>query len=122
MEYILSKEPKGKKFLYTVKDSSGNIKATRLSTRNYVACTVDGSFFFGREDLIAKGEHGRILSRAYQILEHPKAAYEALVQYFTPSYRKQWKEENPYEEWIKRSEEWAKDKVERYGTIVILQD
>lgn len=122
MEYTLSKEPKGKKFLYTVKDGNGNIKAKRISARNYVACTVDGEFFFGRKDLIGKGDHGRILSEAYKILEQPQEAYKAREQSFIPSYRKQWEKENPYEEWIKRNEEWAKDVVERYGTVVILQD
>lgn len=31
MEYTLSKEPKGKKFLYTVKDGNGNIKAKSVA-------------------------------------------------------------------------------------------
>ena len=59
---ILTKATKGKKFIYEVKNEAGEIKAQRISARDYVACTADGSLFFGRRDLIGKGEHGRQLT------------------------------------------------------------
>lgn len=59
---ILTKAAKGKKFIYEVKNEAGEIKAQRISARDYVACTADGSLFFGRRDLIGKGEHGRQLT------------------------------------------------------------
>lgn len=59
---ILTKAPKGKKFIYEIKNEAGEIKAQRISERDYVACTADGSMFFGRRDLIGKGEHGRQLT------------------------------------------------------------
>lgn len=40
--YNLSKEQKGKNFLYTVTDINGNVISKRTSKREYVACTADG--------------------------------------------------------------------------------
>lgn len=59
--YKLNKETKGKKHLYTVTDESGNVISTRTSARDYVACTINGEFYFGRLDLIGKGDHGRAI-------------------------------------------------------------
>lgn len=59
---ILTKTAKGKKFIYEVKNETGEIKAQRISARDYVACTADGNMFFGRRDLIGKGEHRRQLT------------------------------------------------------------
>lgn len=93
-KYILSKQVKGKKYLYTVKDENGNVVSTRTSARNYVACTADGSFYFGRLDLIGKGDHGKRLSHTAAILANPEKEYKKMVAYFTPDYREQWKTEN----------------------------
>ena len=58
-KYILSKKAKGKKYQYTVTDEKGNVVSTRTSARDYVACTANGEFYFGRLDLIGKGDHGK---------------------------------------------------------------
>lgn len=55
-KYILSKKVKGKKYQYTVTDEKGNVISTRTSARDYVACTANGEFYFGRLDLIGKGD------------------------------------------------------------------
>jgi hypothetical protein len=48
------------RFLYEVKDASGNVISQRFSNNpNYVAATISGSFYFGRIDLIGKGDHGK---------------------------------------------------------------
>ena len=74
---ILTKAAKGKKFIYEVKNEAGEIKAQRISARDYVACTADGSLFFGRRDLIGKGEHGRQLAayRAGSVNSRESEAY-----------------------------------------------
>jgi len=50
---------KAGKYFYEIQDESGNILTTRKSNREYAAATIDGRFFFGRIDLIGKGDHGR---------------------------------------------------------------
>ena len=64
--YRLTKtELKNGKFLYEVKDENNNTISKRTSTRgHYIACTIDGQFFFGRRDLIGKGMHGQLLNQA----------------------------------------------------------
>lgn len=62
MEYTLEvTETKNKagRFHYKVKDSNGQVISERKSNREYVACTIDGSNYFGRLDLVGKGDHGR---------------------------------------------------------------
>mgnify|MGYP000940832700 CR=1 FL=1 len=66
MTYILTKTETGKKagkYLYTVKNQFGEVITERTSNRDYVACTIDGRFFFGRTDLIGKADHGRYVKR-----------------------------------------------------------
>lgn len=55
---------KAGKYLYEIQDASGNTLVTRRSNREYVAATIDGRFFFGRIDLIGKGDHGRTVKWA----------------------------------------------------------
>lgn len=50
---------KSAKFHYKVVDETGNIISERKSNREYVACTIHGQYYFGRLDLIGKGDHGR---------------------------------------------------------------
>lgn len=101
-KYILTKTQKGRKFLYEVKDENGNVISKRTSVRdNYIAATSNGEFYFGRIDLIGKGEHGRILNQINDCLNHPKELYEKLVKSFIPSYRNEWKKENPFDKWYK---------------------
>lgn len=98
-KYILVKKVKGKKYEYQVIDvDSKAIVSKRTSAREYVACTADGSFYFGRLDLIGKGDHGKWLSRTAEILANPEKAYKKIVAYLTPDYRKQWIAENPAEQ------------------------
>lgn len=54
---------KAGKFHYQVVDETGNVLTDRKSNREYVACTINGEFFFGRLDLIGKGGHGRQVKR-----------------------------------------------------------
>jgi hypothetical protein len=49
---------KAAKFIYQVIDEAGNVITERKSNKEYVACTADGVYFFGRLDLIGKGNHG----------------------------------------------------------------
>lgn len=78
--YKLTATPKGNKNLYQVIDETGKVVSQRLSTRKYVACTIDGSFYFGRLDLIGKGEHGQTLSRIQESKNTSREAYEAILK------------------------------------------
>lgn len=99
-KFILTKTQKGKKFLYEVKDENGNVISKRLSSRDgYIAATSNGEFYFGRLDLIGKGEHGRQLREFTDLLNNPKALYEKTMKNFSPDYRLKWKKENPFEKW-----------------------
>jgi hypothetical protein len=64
MNYILKvteTNNKAGKFLYQIIDETGNVVTERRSNREYVAATINGAFFFGRVDLVGKGDHGRYL-------------------------------------------------------------
>jgi hypothetical protein len=67
--YTLTKtELKNGKFQYSVTDQNGNIISERKSANEYVACTIDGSSYFGRLDLIGKGDHGRRINHVMWLL------------------------------------------------------
>lgn len=76
-KYILTKTPKGKKFLYEVKDENGNVISKRTSTRDYVACSVSGEFYFGRLDLVGKGNYGMRLAGAQKRANYSTSVYMA---------------------------------------------
>lgn len=62
MNYTLTKKETGNKaarFHYQITDESGTIISERKSNRDYVAATINAHYFFGRLDLIGKGDHGR---------------------------------------------------------------
>lgn len=121
-KYILVKKVKGKKYEYQVIDADSKaIVSKRTSAREYVACTADGSFYFGRLDLIGKGDHGKGLSRTTEILANPERAYKKQVAYFVPSYRKEWIAENPADEWIARNVNWATERQKELNAIAYLQ-
>jgi len=69
MNYILkvttqshpTNSSKPQKFIYTVLNQEGKEISTRKSFRKYVAATINGQFYFGRLDLIGKGDHGKQL-------------------------------------------------------------
>lgn len=73
-------ELKNGKILYTVIDSDGNILAQRTSIRKYIACTIDGDYFFGRYDLIGKGDHGRRLASIDKHKNTSREAYDAELE------------------------------------------
>ena len=53
---------KAAKFHYQViNDETGEVVSQRKSNNDYVACTINGQFYFGRLNLIGKGEHGNQL-------------------------------------------------------------
>lgn len=62
MNYELRVTTTGNKasmFHYEVVDETGHVVSQRKSNREYVACTINGQYYFGRLDLIGKGDHGR---------------------------------------------------------------
>ena len=76
-KYILTKAQKGKKYLYEVKDGNGNVVSKRTSTRDYVACSVSGEFYFGRLDLVGKGDYGKRLAGAQKRANYSTSVYMA---------------------------------------------
>lgn len=80
-KFKLTRTQKGDKFVYTVTDESGNVISTRTSKRDYVACTVNGEFYFGRIGLIGKGEHGKSVSTCRSFIENPKGEREDFIEY-----------------------------------------
>ena len=63
---------KAGKFHYQVIDENGAVVSERKSNREYVAATSNGSHYFGRVDLIGKGDHGRSLKYWESVLNDPK--------------------------------------------------
>ncbi len=61
---------KSAKFIYSIVDENGNVLQTRSSNREYVAATICGTFFFGRLDLIGKGDHGRYIKIWNENIQH----------------------------------------------------
>lgn len=80
-KFKLTRTQKGDKFVYTVTDESGNVISTRTSKRNYVACTANGEFYFGRISLIGKGEHGESVSSCRSFIRNPKGEREDFIEY-----------------------------------------
>lgn len=98
------------KTIYRVIDETGKEISHRVSTRKYVACTIDGSCYFGRLDLIGKGDHGKTLARIAEYKDTSREAYDALLK----QTRKDWermcrmhlqtwatyrRKDDPMEEW-----------------------
>jgi hypothetical protein len=65
--FKLNVTEKNGKFHYQVTDQKGNVISERKSNRKYVACTASGSHYFGRLDLIGKGDHGSCLNNCEKI-------------------------------------------------------
>jgi hypothetical protein len=63
------------KYHYTVMSESGEIVSERRSNREYVACTENGEFYFGRLDLIGKGDHGRKIRNYQEQIKNPLDSY-----------------------------------------------
>lgn len=111
--YKLTKTQKGTKFQYTVTDSQGNQISTRTSARDYVACTADGSYYFGRLDLIGKGDHGKTLRNMQDTLENPAKKYERTVASWM-------KKDLTFEEWEKSETKRAKSIIDSLTSIAYL--
>jgi len=63
-EYRLRRTDTGRKngrYHYEVLSPNGEVVSERRSNREYVAANINGAFYFGRVDLVGKGEHGRML-------------------------------------------------------------
>ena len=71
---------KNGKTLYQVINENGDVISKRTSTRKYVACTIDGSYYFGRLDLIGKGDHGKVLANIQDCKVNTLEKYEAEVK------------------------------------------
>ena len=67
---------KAGKFHYQVIDENGQVISERKSNRVYVACTINGSHYFGRLDLIGKGDHGKAVKNGWLLPEHSAIAYK----------------------------------------------
>lgn len=71
---------KNGKTLYQVIDETGKVISKRTSTREYVACTIDGRYYFGSLDLIGKGDHGNALSRIQDLKENTPEKYAQICK------------------------------------------
>lgn len=121
-KYILTKRVKGKKFEYQVIDTESKaIVSSRTSARDYVACTANGKFYFGRLDLIGKGDHGQRLSYANEFLSNPEKAYKNWLAYFTPSERIKQKEDLPFDKFVADRKPWYEKEKEELNQIAYLQ-
>jgi hypothetical protein len=64
---------KAGKFHYAITDQFGIVLSERKSNRKYVAATINGQFYFGRFDLVGKGEHGRQVKYMQEYGKEPVA-------------------------------------------------
>jgi hypothetical protein len=62
---------KAAKFNYKIVDENGAVLTERNSNRDYVAATINGYFYFGRPDLVGKGDHGRFLKSDHLKNDNP---------------------------------------------------
>lgn len=117
-ELILRKTETGRKngkFLYQIIDQQGNVVSDRLSNRDYIAATPDGGFFFGRLDLIGKGDHGRNLK--YMIDVVSKENDPEFKNKVVSNYKKNCGIDLDFEKYIKE----MKQSIEHQTTIAILE-
>ena len=106
--YTLTKtQLKNGKYEYCVLDQDNNVITKRISSNNYVACTFNGKYFFGRLDLIGKGEHGQRLNNCEKKLKLTESEYQnsAYSKYST------------YDEMV----ESAKNMITKLSTIAYLK-
>lgn len=66
---------KAAKYHYAVVDEAGKVISERKSNREYVACTIEGNFYFGRIDLIGKGDHGKMIKNLKPGAIQPEIAF-----------------------------------------------
>ena len=70
MKYKLIKTQRvgAPKAIYQVVDESGKVISQRVSARVYVACSINGDYYFGRMDLVGKGDYASMLQRVKNFL------------------------------------------------------
>lgn len=66
---------KNGKFHYQVIDENGNVISERKSNREYVACTINGGTYWGRLDLVGKGDYKRVLDWAIKKMNMSEADF-----------------------------------------------
>lgn len=54
--------PKAKKLYQVICNETGEVVSSRQSDRDYVAASIFGDWYFGRVDLVGKGDHGKSMS------------------------------------------------------------
>lgn len=82
---------KSSKFHYQViNDTTGEVVSERKSNRVYVACTIHGEFYFGRIDLIGKGDHGWAIKKANGWGYDEKRVFRSGVKEPNPETIKYW--------------------------------
>lgn len=104
-KYTLTKKELNNGYkLYAVMNVEGEILSTRKSKRDYVACTINGGFYFGRINLVNKNGRARAkrLQNAYDLLADPRKRYESLLKLQKTAYVKPMKEDMPYEKWAEK--------------------
>lgn len=121
MEYKAIVTPVGSKFQYVVTDEAGNVVSKRLSKRgDYIACTAFGDYYFGRRDLIGKGDHGRwlnsILAKKARLEGDPEAAYSKYLAYVKEN---GWQAEFTKEAFIESEKNYCANWLERLKVIFI---
>ena len=95
---------KAGKFHYQVIDENGTMISERKSNREYAACTAGSGYYFGRIDLIGKGEHGMAIKHYNKTLAMTKFPYKHTMG------------DTPEEALIKLQKD-AKESLERLTTI-----
>lgn len=68
------------KAIYQVVDDSGKVISQRVSAREYVACSINGDYYFGRMDLVGKGEYAYMLQRAKNFMKDPEGWFRNYAQ------------------------------------------
>lgn len=103
-KYILKKTKVRGTNLYTVINEQGVVISTTKDKRDFVACTINGDFYFGRTNLVNKNGRARAkrLQNAYDLLADPRKRYESLLKLQKTAYIKPMKEDMSYEKWAEK--------------------
>lgn len=119
-KFKLTRTQKGDKFIYTVTDERNAVISTRTSKRDYVACTVNGEHYFGRHDLIGKGNHGKELSYWSTVINNPDLEYRKFIFGFASIHRSDIMKEYQKDKWIEIMLQYAKERLSSLNTVIYL--
>ena len=119
-KFKLTRKQKGDKFIYTVTDERNNVISTRTSKRDYVACTANGEFYFGRLDLIGKGNHGKEISYWSAVINDPVLEYRKFIFGFSSIHRSDIVIGYPKDKWIESRLQYAKERLSSLNTVIYL--